>query len=122
MPGVAVKQSWCQSGPKRSGCCGAEEVYAPLSGVETGDLTKRGGRHTPEFIWNVKWQDQVHEQPCIPVSQAGGATVECTLSQPNSAATRCNNHSLTHDLHPAAHTYQATSALLIKACSAVSCN
>jgi hypothetical protein len=37
----------------------AEEVYAPLSGKETGDLTIRGGRYTPEFIWNVKWQDQV---------------------------------------------------------------
>jgi len=34
-------------------------VYAPLSGKETGDLTIRGGRYTPEFIWNVKWQDQV---------------------------------------------------------------
>lgn len=31
-----------------------------MSGKETGDLTKRGGRFTPEFIWNVNWQDQVH--------------------------------------------------------------
>jgi hypothetical protein len=41
----------------------AEEVYAPLSGKETGDLTIRGGRYTPEFIWNVKWQDQVGHAP-----------------------------------------------------------
>lgn len=59
MPGSATPAEDVSSTSRRSGCRGAEEVYAPLSGVETGDLTKRGGRYTPEFIWNVKWQDQV---------------------------------------------------------------
>ena len=64
----------CQQHPKRSACRGAEEVYAPLSGVETGDLTKRGGRYTPEFIWNVKWQDQVLAlHPALPISSQSSA-------------------------------------------------
>ncbi|KAK9838175.1 hypothetical protein WJX81_006646 [Elliptochloris bilobata] len=50
-----------------------EEVYAPLSGMETGDLTKRGGRYTPEFIWNVKWQDQLDYQDALARAQREAA-------------------------------------------------
>lgn len=39
-------------------CCAAT-VYSPLGGVDQGSIYKRGGRFSPEFLWNTNWQDQV---------------------------------------------------------------
>ncbi len=35
------------------------EVYSPLGGVDRGNIYERGGRYSPEFLWNVNWQEQV---------------------------------------------------------------
>lgn len=35
------------------------EVYSPLGGVDRGSIYKRGGRFSPEFLWNTNWQDQL---------------------------------------------------------------
>lgn len=40
----------------------AAEVYPVKSGTDI-DITKRGGRYQPEFIWNVNWQDKVDAEP-----------------------------------------------------------
>jgi hypothetical protein len=45
-------------------CCAAE-VYSPLGGVDRGSIYKRGGRFSPEFLWNTNWQDQVQLQPFL---------------------------------------------------------
>jgi hypothetical protein len=46
----------------------AAEVYSPLGGVDRGSIYKRGGRYSPEFLWNTNWQDQVqHAQLSLAV-------------------------------------------------------
>jgi hypothetical protein len=37
-------------------------VYAPLAGRESGDVTKRGGRWSNDFIWNTNWAEQLDYQ------------------------------------------------------------
>lgn len=57
-------------------CCAAT-VYSPLGGVDQGSIYKRGGRFSPEFLWNTNWQDQVgvlllfntHVPCCRPVCE-----------------------------------------------------
>jgi len=37
-------------------------IYPPLAGVDSADLTKRGGRYTSDFIWNTEWAKQLDYQ------------------------------------------------------------
>ena len=36
----------------------AAVVYSPLNSVNQGNIYERGGRYSPEFLWNTNWQDQ----------------------------------------------------------------
>jgi ATP synthase protein I len=41
------------------------EVYSPLGGVDRGDIYKRGGRYSPEFVWNINWQEQLELEEAV---------------------------------------------------------
>lgn len=45
-------------------------MYPALGGVNRGNIYKRGGRHAPEFLWNVNWKEQLDLEEAVERSRA----------------------------------------------------